>query len=104
MKPRAVHPRHGRSFVCVATPNTLTEPARPSALVSSHEDIVQGTRLDHFRIERRLGAGGMGEVYLATDLVLNRPVAVKLARAMMPRCAASHSRSACAGADSSSQR
>jgi len=31
-----------------------------------------------YRIERRLGAGGMSTVYLATDAVLERPVAVKL--------------------------
>jgi eukaryotic-like serine/threonine-protein kinase len=33
--------------------------------------------LGKFRIERRVGAGGMGVVYRAMDLVLNRPVAIK---------------------------
>ncbi|MGE0401334.1 MAG: serine/threonine-protein kinase, partial [Kofleriaceae bacterium] len=37
-----------------------------------------GKQLGHFRIERLLGAGGMGEVYLATDLALDRPVAIKV--------------------------
>ena len=32
----------------------------------------------NYRIERRVGRGGMGAVYLATDLNLNRTVAVKL--------------------------
>ncbi len=31
-----------------------------------------------YRIERRLGAGGMSTVFLAQDTVLERPVAVKL--------------------------
>jgi eukaryotic-like serine/threonine-protein kinase len=34
--------------------------------------------LGHYQIIMRLGAGGMGEVYLARDSRLNRPVAVKI--------------------------
>jgi len=35
-------------------------------------------RIDRYRIERRIGAGGMGEVYAAYDPKLERRVAVKL--------------------------
>jgi serine/threonine protein kinase len=47
--------------------------------------IGPGTRLAHFEIVRPLGHGGMGEVYLATDLALDRPVALKLLPAAVAR-------------------
>ncbi|MEZ4364505.1 MAG: protein kinase [Kofleriaceae bacterium] len=40
--------------------------------------LTEGRQLAHFRIESLLGAGGMGEVFLATDLALDRPVALKV--------------------------
>ncbi|HEX8106313.1 MAG TPA: protein kinase, partial [Kofleriaceae bacterium] len=45
---------------------------------ASGPGLVAGQQLGHFRIDRPLGAGGMGEVYLATDLALDRPVAIKV--------------------------
>ncbi len=40
--------------------------------------IVAGVRLGRYQIRSKLGAGGMGEVYLADDLELGRPVAIKV--------------------------
>jgi len=41
-------------------------------------DSILGHNLGHYFVESRLGAGGMGEVYLARDLTLGRKVALKL--------------------------
>src|SRR5579862_2998653 len=40
--------------------------------------LAVGQQLSHYRIEGRLGAGGMGVVYRATDVNLRRPAALKL--------------------------
>ncbi|MFH5804492.1 protein kinase [Alienimonas sp. DA493] len=54
-------------------------PADRGAAINPGE-LRPGTRLGHFRIEAPLGRGGMGAVYRALDLSLERYVAVKVIR------------------------
>ena len=42
--------------------------------------LERGTRLGPYQIESPIGAGGMGEVYKATDTKLNRQVAPRILR------------------------
>src|SRR5882672_2460759 len=42
-----------------------------------NKELSPNTTLLHYRIVSKIGAGGMGEVYLAQDTKLNRKVAIK---------------------------
>jgi serine/threonine protein kinase/Flp pilus assembly protein TadD len=42
-----------------------------------NKELPAGSTLSHYRIVSRIGAGGMGEVYLAHDTKLDRKVAIK---------------------------
>ena len=62
----------------------------PAALLldAGREDL-SGRAVDSYQLMSRLGAGGMGEVYLAHDTKLDRPVALKF---LSPELAADRTR------------
>jgi serine/threonine protein kinase/Tol biopolymer transport system component len=66
--------------------NFMLRPAIDEHPVHSFEErqpSLIGMVMGHYRIERSIGSGGMGEVYLATDTTLNRSVAFKTLPALL---------------------
>ena len=54
------------------------QPLDPFGTFSKSGMLAQGTQLAHFIIDKYIGGGGMGRVYLGTDQALDRKVALKV--------------------------
>lgn len=64
--------RHGGSFIETSIANLAT-----SIIRNGQRELLAGRTIGHYKILERIGSGGMGEVYLATDNIAARKAALK---------------------------
>jgi serine/threonine-protein kinase len=71
---------------CVLTPGIILGITVAIAAYGTHriellrQEAAEARKLGQYQLKQRLGAGGMGEVYLAEHLLLKQPCALKLIR------------------------
>src|SRR5689334_9500478 len=53
--------------------------------LATEQKLTPGQRIKHYQIVNLIGEGGMGEVYLATDTILGRRIALKVLPAFVSK-------------------
>src|SRR5438093_12932628 len=66
---------HQRAGVFIETP---VAGIATRIIENGQADLLVGHTIGHYKISKRIGTGGMGEVYLATDMTAGRKAALKL--------------------------
>jgi len=69
------------SRFCLSCGADISSPSaerRPMDTVAEVQNLLTGAVAGHYRVDKLLGRGGMGTVFLAEDLTLQREVAIKV--------------------------
>ncbi len=74
-KVEALLSSHQRAGVFIETP---AAGFATRIIENGQADLLVGRTIGHYKISKRIGTGGMGEVYLATDMTAGRKAALKL--------------------------
>src|SRR6266496_1354926 len=74
-KVEALLASHQRASVFIETP---VADIATRIIENGQADLLVGRTIGHYKISKRIGTGGMGEVYLATDMTAGRKAALKL--------------------------
>ena len=81
-KVEALLASHQRASAFIETP---VDGLAANIVENGQADLLVGRTIGHYKISKRIGTGGMGDVYLATDMTAGRKAALKLLPALYRR-------------------